>query len=73
MIGMDSYLNGYVDRRMQSIVEEWDLPTGNDLAVFSGRLAAIEEEVRQLKAAGQAASGRLAGLEARARALRGRT
>ncbi len=27
MIGMDSYLDAYVDRRMKYIVEEWDLST----------------------------------------------
>ena len=35
MIGMDSYLNAYVDRRMKYIVEEYDLSTRNDLVDFT--------------------------------------
>jgi len=31
MIGMDRYLDAYVDRRMAAIVEEWDLATQSDL------------------------------------------
>ena len=35
MIGMDSYLNAYVDRRMKYIVDEWDLATKADLSDFA--------------------------------------
>jgi hypothetical protein len=73
MIGMDSYLNAYVDRRMQYIIEEWDLATGTDLDEFTGRLAALEQEITRLKTLGHAAGDKLTGLENRARRLKGRT
>ena len=38
MIGMNSYLNAYVDRRMKYIVEEWDLATKADLVDFTAGL-----------------------------------
>ena len=72
MIGMDSYLSAYVDRRMKYIVEEWDLSTANDLGDFTDRLAALEEEIPRIAAFEKAAADKLAELEARARALKGR-
>jgi hypothetical protein len=71
MIGMDTYLNAYVDRRMNNIVDEWDLATRTDLADFTGRLDAIEREVPRLKAFGQAAVDKLTELETRANKLKG--
>jgi len=72
MIGMDSYLNAYVDRRMNVIVDEWDLSTGSDLTDFTERLAALEEEIPRLNAFEHAAADKLTELEARARKLKGR-
>ena len=72
MIGMDSYLNAYVDRRMQYIVEEWDLSTGNDLADFTQRLYALEQEIPRLQAFEHAAGDKLTELERRAQKLKGR-
>ena len=72
MIGMDSYLNAYVDRRMKYIVDEWDLSTGNDLAEFTERLYALEQEIPRLQAFEHTAADKLAGLEARANKLKGR-
>jgi hypothetical protein len=73
MIGMDNYLNAYVDRRMKSIVEEWDLSTGTDLMDFKDRLDALEQETPRLKAFEQTATDKLTALENRARKLQGRT
>ena len=73
MIGMDSYLDAYVDRRMQHLVEEYDLSTKNDLLEFTARLESLEREVPRLKTFETEAADRLAALEARARALKGRT
>lgn len=72
MIGMETYLNAYVDRRMRSIIEEWDLPTGRDLDDLADRLDTLEREAARLKISGQAFSEKLDGLEARARRLKGR-
>lgn len=72
MIGMDSYLNAYVDRRMHAIVEEWDLATGPDLDDFRDRLDALEREASRLKVFEQTSAEKLTALEARARSLKGR-
>jgi len=72
MIGMDPYLDAYVDRRMKYIVEEWDLSTRADLGTFSSRLAALEQEIPRLRASEKTASDTLAGLEERAAKLKGR-
>ena len=72
MIGMDSYLNAYVDRRMKYIVDEWDLATKADLVEFTSRIAALEQEIPRLKAFGQESADKLTGLETRAAKLKGR-
>jgi hypothetical protein len=72
MIGMDSYLDAYVDRRMKYIVEEWDLSTRADLTEVSGRLSELEQEIPRLKTFEQGASDKLAELEKRAAKLKGR-
>jgi hypothetical protein len=72
MIGMNTYLDAYVDRRMKYIVDEWDLSTGADLTDFVDRLDALEREIPRMKASGQAASDKLAELENRAGNLKGR-
>lgn len=71
MIGMNTYLNAYVDRRMKYIVEEWDLATRTNLSDFTGRLDAIEKEIPRLKAFEHAASDKLTELENRAARLKG--
>ena len=71
MIGMNKYLNAYVDRRMKYIVDEWDLSTRTDLSDFTGRLDAIELEIPRLKAFEHAASDKLTELENRASRLKG--
>lgn len=70
MIGMTGYLNAYMDRRMQAIVEEWDLARTGDIADFTNRLNAVEQEIPRLKASGHAASDKLTELENRARRLK---
>lgn len=71
MIGMNTYLNAYVDRRMKYIVDEWDLCTGTDLGDLTNRLNAIEQEIPRLKAFDKAASDKLTELETRANKLKG--
>lgn len=48
MVGMDSYMNAYLDRRMKNLIQDWDLATGNDLGDFEKRLNAIEETIKQV-------------------------
>jgi hypothetical protein len=72
MIGMDRYMDAYVDRRMKAIVEEWDLATKPDLGDFTRRIAAIEEEIPRQKAFDRSAAEKLSELERRAAVLKGR-
>lgn len=70
MIGPDSYLNAYVDRRMKYVIEEWELATRNDLADFTTRLGVVEQEIPRIKSFELKASDKLAELEARAKKLK---
>jgi hypothetical protein len=72
MIGMNDYMNAYIDRRMKYIIEEWELGTRHDMADYSNRLAAIEQELPGLRAFEKDASDKLALLEHRARKLKER-
>ena len=70
MVGMKSYMNAYVDRRMKSVVEEWDLSRKDDITDFTARLDAIEQEIPRLKASKKASVDKLTELEIRARKLK---
>ena len=72
MIGMNSYLDAYVDRRMKYIVDEWDLSTKVELSEFTSRLLALEQEIPRIKAFDHAAADKLTELETRAAKLKGR-
>lgn len=72
MIGMDSYLDAYVDRRMKDIIGEWDLSTAGDLEDFEKRIGALEKEIPHLREFEQSAAEKLTELETRARVLKGR-
>jgi polyhydroxyalkanoate synthesis regulator phasin len=72
MIGSKRYLNAYVDRRMKSIVEEWDLSRKDDIADFTARLDAIEQEIPHLKQSKKTSLEKLMELEIRARRLKER-
>ena len=71
MIGK-KYMNAYVDTRMKSIVEEWDLSRKDDIADFSSRLDAIEQEIPRLKESKKASVEKLTELEIRARKFKER-
>lgn len=48
MVGMDSYMNAYLDRRMKDLIRDWDLATENDLGDFETRLRRIEEAAQEV-------------------------
>ncbi|MGB9177373.1 MAG: hypothetical protein WCB46_11670 [Methanoregula sp.] len=72
MIGMNNYLNAYVDRRMKSVVEEWNLSRKDDVNDFTRRMDAIEQEIPRLKESKKANVEKLMELEIRARKLKER-
>ena len=65
MVGMDSYMNDYLDRRMKFLIQDWDLATRNDLADFEDRLRNIEETTKQIESFETSAEIKLDNLEHR--------
>ena len=44
MVGMDSYMNAYLDRRMKNLIQDWDLLRhGMTSGISRNRLQSIEE------------------------------
>jgi hypothetical protein len=70
MVGTDSYMNAYLDRRMKDLIQEWDLATRNDLGDFEDRLQAIEETTKQIETFQTSADIKLDNLEHRLLNLR---
>lgn len=66
---IDRYMNGYVDRRMSAIIEEWQLARTGNMGAFPQRIAALEREVTRLSASRKASDSRLHMLEERAQKL----
>jgi hypothetical protein len=67
---VDSYVHGYLDRRMGLLIEEWNLARKGDIGDFSKRIENLEEDVGPLKDYEGAASAKLSGLEERFRKLK---
>jgi len=70
MVGMDSYMNAYLDRRMKNLIQDWDLATRNDLGGFDTRLQAIEETSKDIASFVTSAAIKLEELEHRLLKLR---
>jgi hypothetical protein len=70
MKGMTTYLDAYVDRRMQGVIEEWDLARRDDVKDFLSRLEAVEQESARIRASGRGMADKLTELENRAKRLK---
>ena len=70
MVGMDSYMNAYLDRRMKNLIQDWDLATRNDIGDFESRLQAIEETSKDIASFETSAEIKLEELEHRLLQLR---
>lgn len=70
MVGMDSYMNAYLDRRMKNLIQDWDLATQNDISDFETRLRRIEETTKQIESFETSAEVKLDNLEDRLSRLR---
>jgi hypothetical protein len=71
MVGMDSYMNAYLDRRMKNLIQDWDLATQNDIGDFETRLRAIEETTKQIESFETSAGIKIDNLEERLSRLKG--
>ena len=70
MVGMDSYMNAYLDRRMKYLIEDWDLATKNDLGDFETRMQAIEDATKEIDTFEAEAETKLEAMEQRLMRLR---
>lgn len=70
MVGMDSYMNAYLDRRMKNLIQDWDLATQNDISDFETRLRRIEETTKEIESFETSAEIKLEDLEGRLSRLR---
>ncbi|HPX73335.1 MAG: hypothetical protein BWY93_01974 [Euryarchaeota archaeon ADurb.BinA087] len=71
MVGMDSYMNAYLDRRMKNLIQDWDLATRNDIGDFENRLRSIEEATKEIESFETSAEITLENLEHRVLQLKG--
>jgi septal ring factor EnvC (AmiA/AmiB activator) len=71
MVGIDSYMNKYLDRRMKYLIEDWDLSTQQDTGDFERRLSAIEDATREIADFENRADAKLDELESRLKKLKG--
>ncbi|MDD1652802.1 MAG: hypothetical protein LUQ64_04465 [Methanomicrobiales archaeon] len=67
---VDSYVHGYLDRRMGVLIEEWNLARKGDIGDFSKRIDNLEKDIVPLKDYEEAASAKLTALEERFRKLK---
>jgi hypothetical protein len=48
MNGIDSYMNAYLDKRMASIMDEWQLATRFETGDLENRLRILEDDIRTM-------------------------
>jgi hypothetical protein len=70
MKGFDSYMGGYLDRRMKLLIDEWDLATRGDLKDFYSRLRVLEDEARSCAGFEATAGAKMTELEKRIQYLK---
>jgi polyhydroxyalkanoate synthesis regulator phasin len=70
MVGIDSYMNTYLDRRMKYLIQDYDLATRQDLGTFESRLQAVEEATGEIDIFEAEAEEKLGALEARLKNLK---
>jgi len=70
MVGIDSYMNTYLDRRMKYLIQDYDLATRQDLGTFESRLQAIEEASTEIDIFEAETEEKLGALEARLKNLK---
>lgn len=70
MVGIDSYMNTYLDRRMKFLIQDYDLATRQDLGNFEARLQAVEEASREIDIFETETDEKLGALEERLKKLK---
>ncbi|MBU7015228.1 MAG: hypothetical protein HXS52_10450 [Theionarchaea archaeon] len=67
---IDDYLDEYLDRNMEFLIEEWDLASTRNISSLSRRIRELEGGVDPVKDFCDQASRRLGELEARLKKLK---
>ena len=70
-MNFDNYLFGYLDRRMNLIIDEWQIATKGDLTDLTQRLHRVQDDLTGLKHFETESSATLTHLEERVRKLKG--
>lgn len=69
-MNLDSYLAGYLDRRMGNIIDEWQISTRTDVSDLTTRFHRVQDELAGLKNFERETESRLAIMEERVRKIR---
>jgi len=69
-MSLTSYLAGYLDRRMGSIIDEWQLSTRSDLSDLTARFHRVQYELAGLKNFERETESRIASMEERVSKIR---
>ena len=69
---LNSYMSAYLDRRMGSIIEDWQLSTKGDFKDLIARFKTVQADVAELKSFEQMTNKRIADMEERVRKLKER-
>jgi polyhydroxyalkanoate synthesis regulator phasin len=63
---MENYLHTYVDRRMEILIEEWQLARKDEISDIALRVEALEQDIPQRKISQREILERITALEKRA-------
>ena len=70
MMNFDNYLSGYLDRRMSSIIDEWQIATKGELTDLTERLHRVQDDLTSLKSFEKETADKLSDLEERVQRIR---
>jgi uncharacterized protein YigA (DUF484 family) len=67
---IDSYVDEYLDKNMEYLIEEWELVTRKDISEYWKRMQLVERELEPLAKFESAASEKLTVLEERLKKIK---
>jgi predicted nucleic acid-binding Zn-ribbon protein len=67
---IDGYVDEYLDKNMEYLIEEWQLATKRDITDYRKRVQALEREIDPLADFEASASEKLAALENRLKKIK---
>ena len=67
---IDGYVDEYIDKNMESLIQEWELVTRKDVSHYRKRMQLLEREIGPLTDFEGSASDRLTKLEERLKKIK---